>query len=105
MAWPPPPTQFSCPPQPFFCPPSPPCPPCPTFLPLTTGRVGLSQGTGQIEFSGYNVRGTGIQDFRGYCTQWVPPCLPSVGGWSGSCASFSNAMAAVLTGKCTAPPL
>lgn len=98
--WPPPPTQFSCPPQGFFCPPSPPCPPCPQFLPLTTGRVGISQGTGQIEFSGYNIRGTGIQDFRGSCTQWTPPCLPSVGGWGGSCNSFSNALAAVLTGRC-----
>lgn len=97
--WPPPPVTFSCCP-PFFPPSCPPSPPCPQFLPLTTGRVGISQGTGQIEFSGYNVRGTGIQDFRGYCTQWVPPCLPSVGGWSGSCASFSNALAAVLTGKC-----
>ena len=99
--WPPPPTQFSCPPQPCFPPPPcPPCPPCPTYLPLTTGRVGLSQGTGQLEFYGYNPRGVGIQNFRGNCTQWTP-CLP-LSPWSGS--GFSNALAAVLTGKCTAPP-
>lgn len=95
--WPPPPVTFSCcPPYPPFCPPSCPSSPCPQYLPLTTGRVGLSQGTGQLEFYGFNQRGTGIQNFHGNCTNWTP-CLP-LGGWSGT--SFSNALAAVLTGKC-----
>lgn len=97
--WPPPPVTFSCC-LPFFPPSCPPCPPCPQYLPLTTGRVGLSQTTGIIEFSGYNIHGTGIQDFRGYCTQWKPPCLPAYPWSGGSCGSFSNALAAVLTGKC-----
>ena len=86
----------------------PPCPPkpCPQYLPITTGRVGLSQGTGQVEFYGHTYRGTGIGLFYSKCVSWAPPCPPWWGA-SGGCGSggFGSALAAVLTGAnwCTTP--
>lgn len=86
------------------CPPAPCPPPQCNYLPITTGRVGLSQSTGQVEFYGHNYRGTGIGLFYTKCVSWAPACPPWWGG-SGSCPTgFSDQLAAILTGKCTAPP-
>ena len=88
----------------FPCPP----PPCPQYLPITTGRVGLSQGTGDVEFYGHNYRGTGIGLFRATCVPWQPGSPPWWGAGSCGCGSFSNSLAAVLTAtnwcKTTVPP-
>ena len=83
-----------------------PRPVCPQYLPISTGNVGVSLGTGAVEMYGHNYSGTGIGLFYG-CANWCPPCPPFWGAGPGCCGSgggFSNALAAVLTSQnwCTA---
>ena len=69
------------------------CAPCvqPNPLPLTTGRVGLSQTTGELQFYGHNYRGTGMGLFVG---QWKwpcpPPCPPQWGPPSFACKPWAS---------------
>ena len=89
-------------PRPPFCPP--PAPPaCPQYLPISTGNVGVSLGTGAVEFYGHNYRGTGIGLFYG-CASWRPACPPWWGAGCCGTSAFGDALAAILTGRCTAPP-
>ena len=80
----------------WHCPP--PRPVCTGYLPISTGNVGVSLGTGAVEFYAHNYRGTGIGLFYG-CANWCPPCPPWWGA-SGCCGpgGFGNTLAAVLTG-------
>jgi hypothetical protein len=54
-------------------------------LPLTTGRVGLSQTTGEIQFYGHNWRGVGAGVFTAQTKCWWPPMPWPRPGW-GSCS-------------------
>ena len=83
----------------------PPQPVCPQYLPISTGNVGVSLGTGAVEMYGHNYRGTGIGLFYARCVPWQPACPPWWGA-SGCCGTggFSDALAAILTGRCTAAP-
>jgi hypothetical protein len=43
------------------------------YLPITTGRVGLSQTTGRVEFAGDNRNGTGIAVWTARVKKWERP--------------------------------
>lgn len=75
------------------------CRPQCSYLPISTGNVGLSMTTGIVEQYGHNYRGTGIGLFKGYCTQWRGG-VPYWGAGSCGAGGFGGQLAAVLTGKC-----
>ena len=62
------------------------CLPCGTGgpLPITTGRIGISQTDGSLSFYGHNFRGVGMGLFHGQSVCWTPPYgAPGKGGWGG----------------------
>ena len=73
-------------------------------LPITTGRVGLVQHTGRIEFYNANPRGVQHEVWTGHVKHWQRPPRPSWGcscGCGGSCGcnfgcSGSRLFAAML---------
>jgi hypothetical protein len=78
----------------YPCPP--PCGPPGNPLPITTGRIGISQYDGSLTFYGHNYRGTGMGLFHGWWSNcppaqypmWRPPsfgCKPWAGGCSCGC--------------------
>jgi hypothetical protein len=75
-----------------------PCPPCGgQLLPITTGRVGLSQTSGEVQFYGHNYRGTGMGLFRGWwsncppgATPWLTPPAFQCKPWAGGCSCGCN---------------
>jgi hypothetical protein len=58
-------------------------------LPITTGRVGLSQTSGQLTFYGANPRGVGMSLFTGYWGNCPPGQTPWLAPqqWGGCCGS------------------
>jgi hypothetical protein len=59
------------------------CLPCGQLLPITTGRVGLSQTSGEVQFYGHNYRGVGMGLFRGQSVCWTPQWGAPGSGWGG----------------------
>jgi hypothetical protein len=55
-------------------------------LPITTGRIGISQTDGSLTFYGHNYRGTGIGLFYGQSCWYPPPCPPTCGCGSMCCS-------------------
>ena len=67
-------------------------------LPITTGRVGLSQTTGEIQFYNGNPTGAHHLVWRSRPKKWATDCM--CGGRGCGCCSPLRGLAAVLTGRC-----